>query len=119
MNYEGLPVYKVSLDLLVFIYKITSKVERQYRYTLVEELKQSLQEILVQIYTANTIYNKEIAIAKARQELVRARVLITVMKELKLLSVKQIITITEKIASISKQLTAWEKYTLTQREKKT
>lgn len=112
MNYENLPVYKETLDLLVFIYKITANVDRRYRYTMVEELKKSLQEMLIQIYAANISRSKQTAIAKAKEELVRVRVFIRLMKELKQLSLKQLAFVIEKIASISKQLTAWEKYSL-------
>lgn len=112
MNYENLPVYKETLELLVFVYKTTINVERQYRYTLVEELKKSLQEILIHIYTANTVYDKQVAITNARQELVRVRVFIRLMKELKQLSLKQLAFVIDKIASLSKQLAAWEKYVI-------
>ncbi len=113
MNYEQLPVYKDSYHLLMFIYKYTSRINRQYRYTLAEEIKKACQEILISIYNANTTKeSKTIYIVKAKDELIRVRILFRIMRDLNQLSEKQIVQIIDKISSISKQLTAWHKYVL-------
>ncbi|WP_329903454.1 four helix bundle protein [Porphyromonas pogonae] len=110
MNYENLPVYKATFDLLIYVYRYTVKIQREYRYTLAEEMKRTLQEVLMEIYRANIVRDKADHISRARQELVRVRVHFRLMRELKLLSLKQCVMITESIADISKQLTAWEKH---------
>lgn len=110
MNYENLPVYKETYDLLLFAYQHTGKMQRQYRFTLAEEMKRSLQELLISIYQANIVRNKGSYISQARLELVRVRVCFRLMRDLHQLSEKQMAFLTEKIASISKQLVAWEKY---------
>ena len=42
MNYENLPVYKSTFDLLVQVYRITGNMQREYRFTLAEQLKLQL-----------------------------------------------------------------------------
>ncbi|MDI9604878.1 MAG: four helix bundle protein [Bacteroidota bacterium] len=116
MNYENLPVYKVTFDLLLFVYKHTVKMQREYRFTLAEEMKMALQEMLMAIYRANVVKDKAQHISQARQELVRVRVLFRLMRELQQLSPKQTVTIMEQVASISKQLTAWEKFARREKE---
>ncbi len=112
MNYEQLPVYKDSYRLLTFIYIYTRRINRQYRYTLAEELKKACQEILIQIYEANTSVDKVSHIKEAMRWLVRVRILFRILRDLNQLSEKQIVRIIDEIASISKQLTAWYKYAL-------
>ncbi len=114
MNYEQLPVYKDSYRLLTFIYIYTRRINRQYRYTLAEELKKACQEILIHIYEANTSVDKDKVghIKEAMRWLVRVRILFRILRDLKQLSEKQIVRIVDEIASISKQLTAWHKYAL-------
>lgn len=110
MNYENLPVYKVTFDLLLFVYRNTTRMQREYRYTLAEETKRALQEVLVAIYRANLTAEKLPHIEEARRELVRVRTLFRLMRELKQLSKGQQALVVEGIAEISKQLAAWEKY---------
>ncbi len=112
MNYEQLPVYKDSYRLLTFIYIYTRRINRQYRYTLAEELKKACQEILIHIYEANTSTDKAAHIKEAMRWLVRVRILFRILRDLNQLSEKQITRIIDEIASISKQLTAWHKYAL-------
>ncbi len=112
MNYEQLPVYKDTYHLLIFIYQYTKRINRQYRYTLIEELKKACQEILIRIYEANTSEERVCHIKEAMRWLIRVRVLFRVLRDLNQLSERQIVQIIDKIASISKQLTAWHKYAL-------
>ena len=53
MNYENLPVYKATFDLLLMVYRRTPRMQRDYRYTLGEEAKRALQEVISCIYQAN------------------------------------------------------------------
>lgn len=111
MNYEKLPVYVDTYELLIFVYKYTHKLERQYRYTLAEELKKALQEVMINIYKANISKDKLLAMDNAIEELARVKVLFRVLRDLHQLSIKQEARLIDKIASVSTQLKAWKKYT--------
>ena len=44
--YENLPVFKVAYDLLLETYKMTKNMQRDYRYSIGEKLKEVLQGVL-------------------------------------------------------------------------
>ena len=58
LNTELLPerdnvrVYKDAFDLLLFVYRTTVTMRREYRFTLAEEMKRTLQQLLTSIYEA-------------------------------------------------------------------
>ena len=47
VNYDGLPVYKSSYDLLIEIFEIVKKFEREYKFTLGESIKNECIELNV------------------------------------------------------------------------
>ena len=110
MNYENLPVYKSTFDLLVQVYRITGNMQREYRFTLAEQLKLRLQELLSLIYQANVGDDKLKLIGVCRKKLVDARVLFQVAQELNQFKDKQSAQLSIKVSDISKQLQQWETY---------
>ena len=85
MNYENLPVYKSTFDLLVQVYRITGNMQREYRFTLK-------------------------LIGECRKKLVDARVLFQVAQALNQFKDKQSAQLSIKVSDISKQLQQWETY---------
>ena len=110
MNYENLPVYKATFDLLLQVYRTTNNMQREYRFTLAEQLKLRLQELLTLIYKANICADKLSAIGACRQKLVDVRVLFQLAQELDQLSDRRIAEFSIKVSDISKQLQQWENY---------
>lgn len=111
MNYENLPVYKLTYDLLLMVYQRTPRMQRDYRYTLGEEAKRSLQDVISCIYQANLRQeDKLVYIPKARDGLVRFKVLFRLMESLNQLSRKDIVLMGDLVADISLQLRKWEAY---------
>lgn len=41
-HYENLPVYKAVYDLLLYVFRIGKNIQRDYRYTLGEDLKKTV-----------------------------------------------------------------------------
>ena len=110
-NYDQLPVYKATYDLLIRIFHIGQHWRRDIRHTLGEDLKQEVIAILQVIYQANATTDKLPHLAKARVMIVKVKVLIRIAKDLKELTVKQYASLAEQTESVSKQLTAWERAT--------
>jgi len=111
--YVQLPVYKSGYDLLIDIHKVTKIFVREYKYTLGEKLKKESLQLLIQIYLANKS-KKELRIQNidiARQHVEIIRLLFRVTKDLEIISSKVYVRISIKIEELSKQLTAWQKYT--------
>jgi len=108
--YTNLSVYKVSYDLLLEIFKLTKNFSREYKYTIGEDLKKENIEMILKIYKANSSFEKrKKRISLARENIETIRLLIRILKDLKEVNLKRFIALSEKIESISKQLTAWEK----------
>lgn len=109
--YENLPVYKQSYDLLLDIYGMSKNLSRDYRYTIGEELKKKVMDLMVCIYHANGSVNegKGVHLKLAREYIVEIKLYIRLLADLKQVSVRKLADLTEKTESISKQLSAWEK----------
>lgn len=111
--YTSLPVYKLGYDLLMVIHKTTKLFTREHKYTLGEKLKEESLQLLLQVYKANKRKNQTRIndIDTAREHLEIIRLLFRVAKDLQIISTKTYVQINIKIEALSKQLTAWQKYT--------
>jgi len=59
-TYDNLPVYKISYDLLLQIFVFTKDMNREYKYTIGENLKKETMELITNIYRANCSQNKKV-----------------------------------------------------------
>ena len=112
--YFNLPVYKESYELLLMIFQNSSKLPKDYKYTLGERLKNEATDLLVAIFEAskNTLLSEKIGfISKAQNCLEKIRLYTRLFKDLNVWGVTIQVTINQKIESISKQLTQWSIHT--------
>ena len=107
---DNVQVYKDTFDLLVFVYQTTTGMNREYRFTLAEDMKRTLQNLLTSIYEAKKMSPKSGLLAEALHWVYEAKVLYRVMDELHLLKEWQCAAYIHQLSTISKQLTAWQKY---------
>lgn len=108
-KYDELPVFKATYDLLLRIYMVSQHWSRDIRYTLGEELKKEVIEILQLIYQANASKKKVAFLSSCRVKLIKVRLQIRVAKDLKQLHLNQYGLLAEMQENISKQLSGWEK----------
>lgn len=109
MIYDNLPVYKAAYDLLIMIFRLNRNFHRDYRYTLGENIKKELVDLLVCIYQANASNEKKGILEKAREHVVVVKLQIRLLSDLKQISLKQYALAAERIESVSKQLAAWQR----------
>ena len=109
-QYDNLPVFKAIYDLLLEVYQRTRNVPRDLRYTLVQDLKNELLDLMVLVYQANGQREKEPLLRKSLEVFMYVRLRIRLLKDMHLLSIPQFAQLCLKTESISKQLTAWHKY---------
>lgn len=107
--YDNLPVYKASYDLLVELFRLTKNFSREWKFTVGEEIKKETIEMIINIYRANSKMEKDEKIQKARENVETIRLLLRLLKDLKQVSLERFINLNEKIESVSKQLTGWQK----------
>ena len=92
MIYDNLPVYKASYDLLLTIFRLNRNFQRDYRYTLGENVKNELIALLVCIYQANSTTQKAPHLLKAREHVVVIKLQIRLLMDLKQINLKQYAT---------------------------
>lgn len=107
---DNVQVYKDTFDLLVFVYRTTTAMNRDYRYTLAEGMKRTLQQLLTSIYEAKKTTPKTALLIEALHWVYEAKVLYRVMDELSLLKGWQCAVYIQQLSTISKQLVAWHRY---------
>ncbi|OYX53300.1 hypothetical protein B7Y92_03420 [Candidatus Saccharibacteria bacterium 32-50-13] len=109
-TYYNLPVYKQSYDLLLEIFKLTKEFNREYKYTIGEELKKETMAMIINIYRANSSEDRAGYIASARENIEVVRLLVRLLKDLKQIAVSKIAKINLAIEELSRQLTGWGRY---------
>jgi len=91
---------------------MTKDFSREYKYTIGQDLKNTATQMILNIYRANSVYDKKNNIRQAREDLEVIRLYFRLLKDLKQISIKKIVYANELIESISKQLLRWEKSSL-------
>ena len=104
-----LPVYKASYDLLMEVFETVKHFKREYKYTVGEKLKDETLEMLMNIYRANIRREKKETLQKAREHLEVVRLLMRLTKDMKQINISRFVKVNQKIETISKQLTGWQK----------
>ena len=111
--FTNLSVYKLGYDFLLDIYKRSKTFPREYKFTIGERLKQESLELLINVYKANK--SKEDVrvglIENARGNVEVLRLLLRIVKDLDVLGAKGFVHLNAQIEMLSRQLTAWQKYT--------
>lgn len=108
---DNVQVYKDTFDLLVFVYRTISGMKREYRYTLAEEMKMTLQKLLATIYEARKHQPpRSPLLEEAMRWCYEAKVIYRTMDELSLLKSSKCAVYIHYLSIISKQLTAWHRY---------
>jgi hypothetical protein len=106
--YDNLPVYKTSYDLLIELFKLVKNFSREWKFTIGEEIKKETIEMILNIYRANSSWEKKEKIQKARENIETIRMMLRLLKDLKQVGLERFINLNEKIESVSKQLAGWQ-----------
>lgn len=106
-QYDQLPVYKQSYDLLLELYTLSKNMERDFKFTLGAKIKNEVTDLIVNVYRANSRVDKAILIANARENIEVVRLLMRLYKDLKQIKTNEYVSVSQKIESVSKQLAAW------------
>jgi len=114
-TYDNLPLYKTSYDFLLLIFHLCKQFTKEFKYSLGDDLKKELMNLIKEIYHANGNQQKRIEyIEKAQEHSETIRLYIRILKDLHQINVAKFTTLNEKLETISKQLSAWKKYTTNQ-----
>ena len=112
--YYNLPVYKASYKLVYMLFESSGNFSREYKYTVGEKIKDEGVFLVKNIYRANKAEDKTIHIKDARENIETIRLFVRLMQDFKQLGLKPFVEINQEVEMVSKQLTAWEKYSKNQ-----
>jgi len=107
-QYEHLPIYKASFDLLVYFEKIVKNFSRYNKYTHGKALREIAREILMLIVRANNTYNKRPVLEEVRIKLEELKVTVRVCKEIQAFpNFNSFETAINMVVEIAKQNEGW------------
>ena len=107
--YNELPVFKASYDLLLYLYRFTGTLSREYKFSLGEKIKVETTDLLMNIYRANRVFDKNEYLVNARENLEADRLYIRILHDLKQIGMKKYVTINQMMEGVSRQLAGWQK----------
>ncbi len=104
-----MPVYKASYDLLLEIFQVTRHFSREYKYTIGQDLKKESTQLIKRIFEANASYKtRKEYLGYARSHIEVIRLYVRLLKDLRQINTKKLVSLNEKIESVSKQLARWQ-----------
>lgn len=108
--YDNLPVFKDTYDLLLLFISQSKNIQRDFKYTIGQDLKKELMNLCMAIYEANGASEKDVFISDARRKMVAVKLNLRLLHDTHQLSTKQFAMLADKAEGIAKQLNTWNKY---------
>lgn len=108
-QYEHLPIYKQTYDLLIRTMTATKDFPREYKYTLGQKMKDEIIELVVLIYKANSAVDKEQHIAMILERVQVIQLLMRLSHDMKILTRKHYAAIAEMTDSLARQAQGWQR----------
>lgn len=106
-QYQHLPLYKTTYDLLVELMHATKNFPKDFKYSLGEKIQNQTTGILIDIYRANGMFDKQECIKKILEDVQFLEVYLRLSHDLKIITVEKYAIFIEKTNSISKQAQGW------------
>jgi len=108
-QYEHLPIYKQTYDLLLRIMTATKNFPREYKYTLGQKLKDEVIELVVLIYRANSVRDKEMHISAILERVQVVQLMIRLAHDMKILPRRHYAALAEMTDTLARQAGGWLK----------
>ena len=110
-QYRHLPIYRLTYELLQQVVKSTKEFPREFKFTLGQQLKNEVIEVVVLIYRANSAHDKSEPIGTLLERLQVVELLIRLCRDMRILPTKAYATLVEMTESIGKQAQGWKRST--------
>ena len=109
--YYELPIYKETYSLVLNLFKLTRNFNREYKYTIGQEMKQNSMLMVQYIFKANSARDKSLVLADLSDCVEILKLQLRLCVDMHLISSQQHASVWSGIDSIGKQLTGWRKAT--------
>ena len=106
-RYEHLPVYKSTYDLNLYFFNLSRGFPKDFKYTLAQDIKNLLSELLDQIIIANNIADKKENLQKAEIIVERIKIKNRLLFDVKIMKLSSYKYLAENLIEISKQIEKW------------
>jgi hypothetical protein len=113
-QYQHLPIYKSTYDLLQHITRVTKEFPRDYKHSLAAKLRDEAVDLVVFIYKANSVRaerNRHVGSLLERMQVIE--LLVRLCKDLRLMNIKRFSETVALTDSIGRQAQGWLKATTT------
>jgi len=110
MNYCHLEVYKSSYKLLNLVFLHTKNLNKEYKYTLAEQIKQRCFNILLLIYKINRKKDRLGLIDTALDDVEFVRLSVRLLRDLKVLNDRKFTILNLQIEDVKVQFEKWYKF---------
>lgn len=108
-NYESLPLYKLSFDILKVVTEKTKNFNNDYKYTIGKSLFNDSMQLVHQMSKAGISKNKSVHIQQMIELLEMIEIATRLSKELRLINIPAYAEITKLTQDAIKQSTGWLK----------
>jgi hypothetical protein len=108
-QYEHLPIYKQTYDILLRTMTATKNFPREYKYTLGQKIKDELIELVVLIYRANSAKNKSRHIEQILERVQAVQLLMRLCHDMKILPRRHYAALSQMTENLAKQAQGWLK----------
>ena len=118
-QYQHLPIYKSTYELLNIVTRATANFPKAYKYSLGDKLRAEVVEMVVFIFKANSARMERVRhAAQFLERLQVVELLVRLCKDLRLLTVKQFSEIVGLSDGLGRQAQGWIKASATLAESK-
>lgn len=107
--FNSLPVYGAAYRLAVEATEMASRLERNYRYSLGEDVRRGVKDALLRITLAGKNEDREENIRSARLSMLEVQLCLRLMNDLKVLPDKRYVVFLDMTEDIIRQLSNWER----------
>lgn len=110
---ENLPVFKLAYDLLLRVVHEAHKMDKDFRYSIGQDLKTNLLRVEICIYHANDEKEpcrKVDYIKEALERMLEVKLYVRILHDSKQLSLKKYALLAEQMVEIEKHLNDWKQY---------
>ncbi len=106
-QYQHLPIYKLTYDVLLRTMTATKDFPREYKFTLGQKIKDELIEVVVLIYRANSASDKARHIESIVERVQAIQLMMRLSHDMHILSRRHYAALSEMTDSLAKQAQGW------------
>ncbi|NDV97479.1 four helix bundle protein [Dysgonomonas sp. 521] len=107
--YYELPIYKACYQLLLDLFRMTRNFNREYKYTIGQDIKTNAMNMVMFIFKANSSVDKTSDLLALNDSFELLKLELRLCVDMKLISPSQQAGVWEQMDVIGRQLTGWRK----------